>query len=69
MSMPAETKFPCVHAEEDYMRVTFISSGAVVFEVGYERDDDYGDSSNAALDRAQVESLRDQLTEWLGVGK
>lgn len=69
MSLPAETKFPCAHAEEDFMKVVFFSREDVIFEIGYERGEDYGDSQIAALDRTQVESLRDQLTEWLEVTK
>lgn len=65
MSLPAETKFPCMFMPEfDSLVVSLNERHLVVF-----RCIDAGQSYFSYLDREQVESLRDQVTEWLEVTK
>lgn len=60
MTLPAETKFPCSIRPEDFAVFSFESlSLGVCVEIPC------GDA--VCIDREQVESLRDQLTQWLEV--
>lgn len=64
MSLPTETKFPCaVVPRHDWMEVNWALSDLVRLSTSTGRDE------FLCLDRAQVEYLRDQLTEWLEVTK
>lgn len=69
MSSNKGTEFQCAFASDDCMRVATHGPEVVIFEVDYAIGDGLRDNSSAALNRAQVESLRDQLTEWLEVTK
>lgn len=65
MSLPAETKFPCCACPEtDSLKIGWDASSYVYIE---SRDPD--GYTEIALNRSQVESLRDQLTAWLEITK
>lgn len=65
MSLPAETKFPCLESpESDSMTVNWRSSDSILVECA-----DSMDFLNTQLSRDQAESLRDQLTAWLNETK
>lgn len=65
MSLPAETKFPCqLMPDRDSVTVNFIELGRILVECRERKD-----LAGSFMDRAQVESLRDKLTEWLEVTK
>lgn len=63
--LPASTKFPCsMLGDLDSLTIDWSQRGRIFFDSVAGRE-----SAEIALDRAQVESLRDQLTEWLEVAK
>lgn len=64
MSLPGETKFSCCISQGDSLSV--LLNDQDILELWA---DMAGGSAGIALDRAQVQSLRDQLTEWLEVTK
>lgn len=73
MTLPAETKFPCLSGEQDGICVRF-DDRSVGFEIEFKayvpavhKRLDIRMERAVLLDREQVESLRDQLTQWLEV--
>lgn len=57
----SETKFPCAMVpDRDSLLVAFDASDRILIECKERKS-----VAGAFLDREQVESLRDQLTEWL----
>lgn len=62
MSLPAETKFPCsIEPQDRSFTVEFDFPAQALLLCVY----DFGVNAYSHMERAQVESLRDQLTDWL----
>ena len=70
MSLPEETRYDCsakVKNKNDHLMVHWKMWTPATHVYLTARQN--GKSSCIALDRSQVQSLRDQLTAWLGDGK